>query len=78
MSILRGATQAVLEKVPIVKAQKGTEIVSNSISECFKVMGEVFVDVLAFTSRTPKPTTAELRQFVRQKVTSAALVAALG
>lgn len=77
MSILRGATQAVLEKVPIVKAQKGTEIVSTSISECFKVMGEVFVDVLAFTSRTPKPTPAELRQYVGQKVASAALVAAL-
>ncbi|HEY5934359.1 MAG TPA: LysM peptidoglycan-binding domain-containing protein, partial [Kofleriaceae bacterium] len=77
MSILRGATQAVLEKIPIVKEQKGTEVIAKSINESFKVMGEVFVDVLAFTSRTPKPTTAELRQFVGQKVTNAALVAAL-
>jgi LysM repeat protein len=77
MSILRGATQAVLEKVPIISEKKGVDVVSKSINEAFKVMGEVFVDVLAFTSRTPKPTTAELRAFVGQKVTSAALVVAL-
>ena len=77
MSLVRGATQGVLEKVSIIDDKHGVSVVTKSINEAYKLMGETVSEILVFASKSPKPTPAELRKFVGQKVTSAAVVGAL-
>src|SRR5262249_48639202 len=60
MALFRGATQAVLEKVSIINDQHGISVVTKSINEAFKLMGETVSNILVFASQKPRPTSAEL------------------
>lgn len=77
LAILRGAVQGVLEKVPVIKDEHGIKVITKSINEAYKLMGETVSDILVFASSKPPPTTAQLRDFAGRKVASAAFVATL-
>jgi hypothetical protein len=77
LAILRGAVQGVLEKVPVLNDSHGISVVTKSINEAYKLMGETLADIIVFASSKPPPTTAQLKSFAGQKVASAAFVAVL-
>jgi hypothetical protein len=74
---LRGAVQVWLEKVSVIDDPHGVSVITKSINEAYKLMGETVSDILVFASKTPRPTAAELRKFAGQKAASAAFVAVL-
>jgi LysM repeat protein len=71
---LRGGIQAVLERVA---DRNAASFVTKSINECYKVMGETAADIAAFYYKTPRPSSAELRQYIARRVTSGAFLAAM-
>lgn len=62
VAMLRGAIQAALEKVPLIKDEAGIAAVTGMMNECYKQIGETLADILTIASREPKPSAAELRR----------------